>query len=552
MPKAKPVAPKPTIVDRLFVLAAIGKGFDGVLETIGGTLLIIIPVAHLHGLARTAIYELSESNHTVLAKYLSTLDSRLTVQLALFAALFLLIHGVIKIALVIALLSRRYRLYPAAIVVLVLFSMYQAYEYGRNPSLGLAVLTLFDLAIVALTTIEWERHRIKPGPTKIKRSKQPLPLTPHQHVWAMLKPYMRLVIGWRDELRLHLAAHPEARRILLFSLAATAFLGGGVALALSLPRATTETVVEGTRAPQTVVNEYTKVSALIGVLENQQSQSGIKLVDDATLQSSLVAIQLDVAAGRYSRAHTAMEQLTGQVNGWTTELGRRIAIATAVPVTTDLFVPIVLYHDTPDNFEQQLVYLVDHGYTAVDMDQVAAAMDGYGSLPPKPIVITFDDGFSDQLQAFALLQKYQMKATFYIIDGGVASRWCIGAGRRYGDPLQPPAGCGDNYLNWDQVRMLDHSGLITIGSHTVDHEDLGSEAPDRQQFEIAEGKAELEKQLGHAVDTFAYPYGSYTQTTIDIVRAAGFTTAVTTLPGNYQSPGSLYTLHRIRDTLSLP
>jgi peptidoglycan/xylan/chitin deacetylase (PgdA/CDA1 family) len=173
-------------------------------------------------------------------------------------------------------------------------------------------------------------------------------------------------------------------------------------------------------------------------------------------------------------------------------------------------------------------------------------------LPAKPVIITFDDGFADQMQAFALLKAYQMKATFYIIDGGPGSQWCIGAGRRYNDPSQPPSGCGDAYLTWDQVRQLDASGLITIGSHTIDHPDLPTETAAQQEAEIAGGKAELEAEIGHKVTDFAYPYGDYNQTTINIVKAAGFLTAVTTTPGTLQPPSSRYTLDRIRSTYDLP
>jgi uncharacterized membrane protein len=149
---------KPTLVDRFFVLALIVKGFDGVLEIIGGTLLIVVPLDSLHGLATSVIYELQDSNHTFIADSIIKLNHDLTPGLALFGALYLLIHGIVKVGLVIALLSRRYVLYPYAIGVLILFTLYQAYEFIYNPSLGLATLTIFDIVIVVLTYVEWRRH----------------------------------------------------------------------------------------------------------------------------------------------------------------------------------------------------------------------------------------------------------------------------------------------------------------------------------------------------------------------------------------------------------
>jgi peptidoglycan/xylan/chitin deacetylase (PgdA/CDA1 family) len=58
--------------------------------------------------------------------------------------------------------------------------------------------------------------------------------------------------------------------------------------------------------------------------------------------------------------------------------------------------------------------------------------------------------------------------------------------------------------------------------------------------------------LGHPIRHFAYPYGAYNQTSIDLAREAGYLTAVTTLPGDYQPAGSDFVLRRARDTLSLP
>lgn len=217
----------------------------------------------------------------------------------------------------------------------------------------------------------------------------------------------------------------------------------------------------------------------------------------------------------------------------------------------DAVIPIVMYHNTPPNFEDQLVYLEQRGYTAIDLDQALAGLRGR-TLPAKPVVLTFDDGYADQMAAFGVLKRHNMRATFYIIGGGEASLWCIGAGRRYHDPLQPPAGCGDAYMNWDQVRELDRSGLITIGGHTVNHRDLAGLTADEQRLEIVTGKKMLEEQLGHGVRHFAYPYGIYTEETVGIVRAAGYVTAVTTETGEYQPGGAPLTLHRMRDAMGLP
>jgi peptidoglycan/xylan/chitin deacetylase (PgdA/CDA1 family) len=159
------------------------------------------------------------------------------------------------------------------------------------------------------------------------------------------------------------------------------------------------------------------------------------------------------------------------------------------------------------------------------------------------------------MTAASILARHHMPATFYIINGGPDTGWCIGAGRND----HSHGNCGDAYLSWDQIRALDRTGLVAIGSHTVDHPCdqngynlyLTTMTPEQRRAEIAGSKAEIEQQLGHAINHFAYPCGVYNQTVINDVRAAGFTTATTIVAGTWQPFGSQYELRRIRDTYSL-
>jgi peptidoglycan/xylan/chitin deacetylase (PgdA/CDA1 family) len=189
--------------------------------------------------------------------------------------------------------------------------------------------------------------------------------------------------------------------------------------------------------------------------------------------------------------------------------------------------------------------LKNRGYTTVSLDEASDALAGRRQLPAKPVVITFDDGFAPQQTAVPILRELNFKATFYIINGGQASDWCIGAWRR-------PGSCGDAYLTWDQIRQLDRDPLFTIGFHTVDHPELAKHTEAVQRFQIIAGKAQIEDQLGHSVKHFCYPYGSFNHATLSLVKEAGFLTATTTLPGTYQPAGARFTLRRIRDTAGLP
>lgn len=292
---------------------------------------------------------------------------------------------------------------------------------------------------------------------------------------------------------------------------------------------------------------------------DKEALNQLSVVDDASIQKSLTLIQLDLEVGNTTTAQIEFKQLQANLKDWQKQLDIKIAGKQAeaakaaeaakhapTPVTYGITAPILMYHYTPGDFEKQLQNLVAKGYTSIDLDQLSAALHARATLPSKPVIITFDDGFANQMQAFELLKKYHMKATFYIIAGGEASQWCIGANRHSG------LGCGDAYLSWNQIRELDRSGLVTIAAHTVDHLNLPAQSEAIQRFQIFDSKAQLEAEVGHPVQHFAYPYGSYNALSASLVRQAGFATAVSTIPGTVHTFNSIYTLHRVRDTNKLP
>jgi len=517
------------LLDRLFRIGITIKGLDGLVEVIGGVLLLFLPMGTLHGWASISTYHLLQDNHAFIAHTLMKLDQQVTAGVALFAALYLLGHGFIKIALAAALLRRHYRVYPWAIGFLLLFIFYQSYRIGYDHSTALAILTGLDAIITWLVYLEWRRHT----PKTIMDHK--LPTGPNN--WS-----------------------PKVTNTALFTIICGILVASAAAIALAWPQAIQAPVV-GAVEPAKLQKSVDDVRQAVANFKTRQIQVHTELASAKYLDEALAQINTAINQQKYSSAARRIADLKAMLAKWNTQLdtaGREAIHDTPTaphPAASHpgaLFIPIVLYHYTPANFEQQLEHLDRTGYTTVDLDQVAAALAGTGTLPTKPVVITYDDGFADQMTAFNLLKAHHMKATFYIINGGPLSKWCIGASRRYNDPLQPPQGCGDSYMTWDQVRQLDRSGLMTIGGHTLDHSNLAALSPDEQRHEIADSKAGIEQQIGHSIRHFAYPYGNYNATTIGLVQQAGYITAVTVEPGDYQTPGQPFVLKRIRDTLSLP
>jgi peptidoglycan/xylan/chitin deacetylase (PgdA/CDA1 family) len=344
-----------------------------------------------------------------------------------------------------------------------------------------------------------------------------------------------------------------------FSAVATVLFASAIAVVLLWPQPSVSLAIDSTLPPK-IQAEYGHVVKLLHEFESRQNDLHAEVVSKGEIERQLSVISLDAQSGHFAAARNDIRSLKQAVTDWNLELGSRPKPAApvssapnsvALAAVSGVRLPILLYHYPPPDFEAQLVHLEQAGYTVIDLDQALAGLHGQ-ALPAKPVVITFDDGFSAQMSAFEALKRHNMKATFYIIYGGEASRWCLGAGRRYNDPLQPPNGCGDGYLNWDQVRTLDGSGLITIAGHTINHRNLATLSEADQKFEIETGKAQLEAQLGHSVRHFAYPYGQYNGYTIKIVQEAGYLTAVTTAPGIDQTLGSAFTLRRVRNAFMLP
>jgi len=193
--------------------------------------------------------------------------------------------------------------------------------------------------------------------------------------------------------------------------------------------------------------------------------------------------------------------------------GFRLAATSALT----LDVPILMYHhigarfSSPYNiatqdFAAQMNYLAQHGYTAVSVDQVAAALRGQTTLPPCPVAITFDDGYAVQVHnALPILQRHHFHATFYLVTGYISMSHA--------------------FMNWDQIKGLMKQGHW-IGSHTYRHTAVGSLSGSALKREIVAAKTKLENGLGISVTTFSYPYGSYSLTAQRVISDAGFTSAV--------------------------
>jgi peptidoglycan/xylan/chitin deacetylase (PgdA/CDA1 family) len=180
---------------------------------------------------------------------------------------------------------------------------------------------------------------------------------------------------------------------------------------------------------------------------------------------------------------------------------------------------------TPSGFQAEMQWLARHGYHAVSQLQAFESLEYGKPLPPKPVMITFDDGYRDVLwHAAPVLHKLHMPATAYIITDRVD-------------------GPDSSFLTWPELVRLERLGF-TIGSHTVHHLDLTSLSAADAWSELAASKRTLEQHLGHPVQWFAYPAGREDPGVVALALKAGYVMAVTTEPGSTQSSQDPLTLHR--------
>jgi peptidoglycan/xylan/chitin deacetylase (PgdA/CDA1 family) len=206
-----------------------------------------------------------------------------------------------------------------------------------------------------------------------------------------------------------------------------------------------------------------------------------------------------------------------------------------------VFVPVLIYHHVkslkptdnaiergltvlPGEFRAQLNVLVKNHYHLVS----AAALVGYlrsgGSLPSKPVVLTFDDGYIDMFgTAYQLLRTMHLTATFFIVPGFLDTR---------------------RYLSWKQVEQMAAAGM-DIEAHSMTHPDLTTVPAAQLWGEVAQSRHVLEQRLHKAVRAFAYPYGAYNASVLRAVSKAGYWGAFTTRQGWWENRSQLLTLARL-------
>jgi peptidoglycan/xylan/chitin deacetylase (PgdA/CDA1 family) len=192
----------------------------------------------------------------------------------------------------------------------------------------------------------------------------------------------------------------------------------------------------------------------------------------------------------------------------------------------------------------------------ISLSQWRDASNGGSPLPPRPVLLTFDDGYRSVLTvAHGILSKYEIPAVAFIVTEAVERSellWFDAVDRTHGEKTVDAmkhlpfdewlvrtracaaiVKCDDPNapLSVDEVRLLAETGLFEIGAHTMSHPMLTLADQPVQAAEIRGSKEKLESWIGTQVHAFAYPNGDFTDETVRLVREAGFSCAFTAREG---------------------
>jgi len=201
-------------------------------------------------------------------------------------------------------------------------------------------------------------------------------------------------------------------------------------------------------------------------------------------------------------------------------------------------VPILMYHSiskndsqwqelcvSPDDFTKQVDWLAQQGYHTITLSDLYQHWYGQGSLPAKPIVLTFDDGYHDNYTvAYAAMQKYGFVGSIFIYVNKF----------KHG-----------NSISIAEVQELIAAGW-EIGCHSYTHSDLTTVDSGSLLKETYAARSELQEKLGVDISAFCYPSGEYNNSVLEAVANAGFTFAVTTDYGLASIKQNPLKLKRIR------
>ena len=215
-------------------------------------------------------------------------------------------------------------------------------------------------------------------------------------------------------------------------------------------------------------------------------------------------------------------------------------------------VPILMYHaveDAPrppqykhfyvlaDEFAGQMRMLKRAGYTPITFRQMADARAGTSTLPPKPVLLTFDDGYTNlKSNVHPLLGELGFAYTVFLVSERVG---------KTNDWVAPEGYEPTPLLSWSDIAEMQRDPHVLFEAHTATHPKLSQISPADARREMADSKDSLEQRLQAPISVLCYPYGDAGGSAVDIAKELGYAQAVTTEFGRARPTDNPLRLPRI-------
>ena len=216
-------------------------------------------------------------------------------------------------------------------------------------------------------------------------------------------------------------------------------------------------------------------------------------------------------------------------------------------------IPVIMYHRvirdkseggvhgiyvTESQFEKHLKYLKQKGFETITFkDLLNNKYKDRFNREKKQIILTFDDGYTDNYNyAFPLLKKYGFKCVIYLLSHLNYNKWDVEVKEKPEHKFE--------LMDMSMIKEMEEYG-IEFGGHTKTHPKLATLPIEIAQEEILTSKKVLEEKLGHALISFAYPYGNLNEDVKKIVKNSGYNFAVATDSGDISFSEDLFQIRRI-------
>jgi peptidoglycan/xylan/chitin deacetylase (PgdA/CDA1 family) len=189
---------------------------------------------------------------------------------------------------------------------------------------------------------------------------------------------------------------------------------------------------------------------------------------------------------------------------------------------------------SPDIFRQHMQWLKDNGYHTITLEQLVFFLNiGWPPLPDHPVILTFDDGYTDNYaNAYPIIKEMGFTATFFILTDVT-------------DRKEP------GYMTWDMLREMTQNGM-SIQVHGREHLEMTNQTQDWLLYHLLGPVQTIEAELGYTPHFVAYPSGKYDENVIAMAHQLGYWGGVTTVFGAYQRKESPFELQRLRISGNLP